>query len=133
LVLFAIGLSSLIFYQKFLSNEPRGNVWDMNAAKYTHLDEILVNNGASPEDIVLSINPPGYFLASGRASIAIPNGSIETMLAVAIRYQADYLVLEADFPLGLQTLYDETDDQYGLVYLGEFDNTKLFEIDIYGQ
>ena len=133
LVLFAIGLSSLIFHQKFLGRELRGDVWDMTAVKYTRLDEILVEFGALPEDIVLSINPPGYLLATDRAAIAIPNGGLETMLAVALRYQADYLILETDSPLGLQPLYDEPENHYGLVYLGNYDNTKLFEIDINGQ
>lgn len=130
LVLFAIGLSSLIFHQKFLGRELRGDVWDMTAVKYTRLDEILVEFGALPEDIVLSINPPGYLLATDRAAIAIPNGGLETMLAVALRYQADYLILETDSPLGLQPLYDEPENHYGLVYLGNYDNTKLFEIDM---
>jgi len=133
LVLFAIGLSSLIFYQKLLVRSQNGNIWDETSAKYAELDEILISHNASPGDIILVINPPGYYLATGRTSIAIPNGDINTLLALALRYHADYLILESDFPLGLQSLHDDFEDQNGLIFLGEFDNTKLFEIDINGQ
>ncbi|MCH7664132.1 MAG: hypothetical protein IH859_09735 [Chloroflexi bacterium] len=133
LIVLAVGLSSFIFFQSFVVRAQTGSNWDRTAEKYAEVEELMVHFNAAPNDIVLVINPPAYYLASGRPAIAIPNGDKANLLLVAERYQAHFLVLEADFPWGLQPLDDQPDDQYGLVYLGEYNNTKLFRIDISGQ
>jgi hypothetical protein len=74
-------------------------------------------------------NPPGFYLASGNPSIAVPDGTVNTLLAAARQYHALYLVLEAgSVPAGLLPVYDNPDGQMDLTYLGEVEHARIFII-----
>jgi hypothetical protein len=51
-------------------------------------------------------DPPGYWYYGGGLSIVVPNEPVETTLAVADRYGARYLVLDANRPAPLAALYE---------------------------
>jgi hypothetical protein len=71
-------------------------------------------------------NPPGYFLMTGRPAIVVPYADSETILAVARRYAARYVVIEpagAAGPIG--QLYDARGAD-GLQMLGELEGTRVF-------
>jgi hypothetical protein len=72
-------------------------------------------------------NPPGYYLASGRTALVVPNGSEQTLLGVARRYGVRFLLLEHDHPRGLERLYRAPDTQAGLKYLFEVNGVRVFE------
>jgi hypothetical protein len=57
------------------------------------------------EQVVMVGDPPGYWYAGGGPSIALPNEPVETVLAVADRYGARYLVLDGNRPGSLAQLY----------------------------
>ncbi len=84
--------------------------------------------GASPSDVVLVNNPPGYFLVSGRPAIVIPNGAPDVLLAAARRYAARYVLLEPDHVAGLDALYQQPQDANGLLYLETVGETHIFEV-----
>mgnify|MGYP000738912546 CR=1 FL=1 len=44
-------------------------------------------------DRLLVINPPGYQVYAERKAIAVPAGNVQTLLEVAAKYQANYLLL----------------------------------------
>ncbi len=72
-------------------------------------------------------NPPGYYLASGNPSIAVPDGDMDTLLTVARKYNAHYLVLEAgSVPAGLLPVYADPQGQSDLIYLSEIGRTRVF-------
>jgi hypothetical protein len=74
-------------------------------------------------------NPPGFYLASGNPSIAIPDGNIDTLLAAARQYHAIYLVLEAgSVPAGLLPVYENPNEFMDLTYLGESEHARIFLI-----
>lgn len=126
----AIGLSSLLFIQKMIRFDSDTLVWDSYFMKYSELEMELINQGAKTGEIVMVINPPGYNLASSRPAIAIPNGGEDTLLAVAREFQAIYILLEYDHPIGLDLLFKEPGDHAGLEYLGEYRNTQIYKIDL---
>ncbi len=89
----------------------------------------MIKKGATPSDIIMVANPPGYYLASGNPTIAVPDGDIGTLLAVAKRYSAVYLILEdGSVPAKLMPVYDQPNGQVDLVYMAEMDNARIFLI-----
>jgi hypothetical protein len=84
--------------------------------------------GAGIEDVVLVNNPPGFYVATGRPAIAIPNGDLGPLFAVSERYSGRFLVLEANHPSGLDGLYTRPGDFEGLRYLGSSGDIQLFEL-----
>jgi hypothetical protein len=67
--------------------------------------------------VVMVGDPPGYWYHGGGPSIAVPNEPVETVLAVADRYGARYLVLDRNRPRPLVSLYEgiETHPRLNLV------------------
>ena len=104
--------------------------WAKDDYIYPSVERMFVDNGISPVDVVIVRNPPGYFIASGRPSVALPFGDESTILAVAERYNARYLVIEKDGTFeAIQDLYDDPQGNSSFVYLGEINEAKLYRID----
>jgi hypothetical protein len=92
---------------------------------------MFLANGISPRDVVIVRNPPGYFIASGRSSISLPFGDEATILAVAKKYEARYLVIEKDGTFdAIQDLYDDPHNNPAFVYIGEVNEAKLYRIEV---
>lgn len=53
---------------------------------------------------VMAADPPGFFYASGRQSLVIPNDGFPALLAAAQKYGVDYLILEPARPDYLTSL-----------------------------
>ena len=105
--------------------------WATDDFIYPSVERIFVDNGISPGDVVIVRNPPGYFIASGRPSVSLPFGDEATILAVAQRYNARYLVLEKGGTFdAIQDLYDDPHRNSSFVFLGEINEAKLYRIDL---
>ena len=77
--------------------------FDRNLLTYRQAGQHL---GGAGDSMVVAVNdPPGFFLGTGIAAVAVPNGSEETLRQVADRYHVRWIVLEADHPAGLDELY----------------------------
>ena len=103
--------------------------WARDDFIYPSVEKMFLGNGINPNDVVIVRNPPGYFIASGRSSISLPFGDESTILAVAERYHARYLVLEKGGTFeAIQDLYDNPQGNSSFVYLGEVDEARLYRI-----
>lgn len=105
--------------------------WAKDDAIYPSVEEMFLANGITPSDVVIVRNPPGYYIASGRRAIALPFGDESTILAVAEKFGARYLVIEANgiFEL-IQDLYDNPHGHPAFAYLGETNEAKLYRIEL---
>ncbi len=120
------GLAVLFSILVMLLRIPK---WGQESYAYSQINEFLVRQGMSDEDVVVVSNPPGFYLASGNQAIAVPDGTPETILELAQRYSADYLILEeGSIPAGLVPVYENPDAHSGLIYLGELEAAHVFEI-----
>jgi hypothetical protein len=99
------------------------------SAGYTDVEQRLIDFGASVRDVVMVNNPPGYFLASRRSAVVIPDGNLSRLLAAAERYGARFVVLDENVPAGIRFMLDHPADVEGLVYLGALDGFLLFEVE----
>jgi hypothetical protein len=96
---------------------------------YPSVEQKLLDNGISPTDVVIVRNPPGYFISTGRSAIVLPFGDETTILSVAQKFDARYLIIEKDgtFP-AIQMLYDEPQSNPSFMYIGEVDGARLYQI-----
>jgi len=125
LVLLAVFMTAYLVNLRVLSG------WAKNDAIYVSVEEMFQDNGISPKDIVIVRNPPGYYINSGRSAISLPFGDESTILQVAERYGADYLVLERAGTFdAIQGMYDDPQSDPSFVYLGEVDDAKLYRIEL---
>ncbi len=96
---------------------------------YPSVEAKLLDNGISPKDVVIVRNPPGYYISTGRSAIVLPFGDESTILTVAQKFNARYLIIEkAGTYAAIQKLYDEPQGNSSFDYLGEVDGARLYQI-----
>ncbi|HEY3310471.1 MAG TPA: hypothetical protein VGK00_02420 [Anaerolineales bacterium] len=105
------------------------NDWNQFRRTYDRVEQMLVKNGARPSDAVIVANSPGYYVASGRPALIVPDENLESVRALARQFGARYLVLEKTYYTDpMIPVYKNPQDQPGLNYLGEFDEVRIFEV-----
>ena len=132
----ALVLSAVIVWGRVIGGKTdqgtpasSGQAWGQENYAYSQIDKYLILQGAAADDTVMVANPPGFYLASGNPSIAVPDGDVNTLLAAARRYHALYLILEdGSVPAGLLTVYEKPKEQTNLTYLGEIEHARIFLI-----
>ena len=126
LVLLAIFMTIYLVNFRVLSSG-----WAKDDVIYPAVEKKLLKSGIQAGDVVIVRNPPGYFIASGRPSVALPFGDESTILSVAKKYDARYLVLEKGGTFEtIQDLYDEPQSNPSFIYIGEVDEAKLYRIEL---
>lgn len=112
-----------------LVGKGEGLIWGQEQIAYSHTGKWLTANGMDSDAIVMVVNPPGFHLATGHPAIAVPDGDLATLLEVAEKYEAQYLVLDAgSTPQGLTPVFDDPSAQPGLKYLGEMEGIQTYAI-----
>jgi hypothetical protein len=103
--------------------------WQWEEELYVKVEQFLVEQGAQPDEIVITLNPPAYYVVSGRSAIVAPPGGPGTILAVAARYGASYYILEEEGALPeYRGLYEQTEQYAGIEYLGEVADARIFAL-----
>ena len=128
-VCIAIMLTVLIVNRRVIGSDLENPVWGQSKDRYEELDQALRRMGVMDSDIILVNNPPGYYIASGRQALSVPDGDVSTALQVAHRYGGDYLLLEPNHPVDLNILYMKPGNQPGLRYLNKIGDTQIYFIE----
>lgn len=129
LVVLAVVLSGALYYQRVIGPESGDLIWEKSASEYNAIEHQLQILGAREDDIVMVKNPPGYYVENTRSAIVIPDGDLETLISVANRYGARYLLLDQDHPDGLKGLYEDPHKTpRGMLYLQTLQGTHIFKI-----
>ena len=104
--------------------------WQTESEPYLAIEQILLEQDAQPQELIIVRNPVSYYLQTGRSAIVIPPGGVETLLALAKHYDASYFALE---PGGLlneyQALYENLETHTGIDFIGEIEGAKVYELD----
>jgi hypothetical protein len=125
----AILFTGLILAGKLFNPVDGGRIWDVEQELYVKTNQIITDSNPTQNPIVIVANPPGFYLASGKWAIAIPDGDEKTTLSVAKRYQASFLILESNsFPAGLIDLYRNPNQFSNFKYEGEVDGARVYRI-----
>jgi len=120
-----------VFMTLYLVNLRVLSGWAKDDVIYASVEKMFQDNGINSKDVVIVRNPPGYYIHSGRSAISLPFGNESTILQVAERYGAGYLVLEKGGTFdSIQGLYDNPQSNPSFIYLGEVDDAKLYRIEL---
>jgi hypothetical protein len=128
LVALALFLTIVVGYLRIVGDDDSGLAWNQTPRHYSQIEASLGEHGIAKGEIVMVNNPPGYYIATGRPAIVVPDGDIQSTLAAAQRYHASYLILESNHPQGLNDLYQDAFDLPGLKYLYTLQDTHVFEL-----
>ena len=124
---FLVGIVILMTATIFLTRVLPG--WEREDGHYAAVETLLVQQGAPDDAIVIVRNPPGYYIVTGRTAIALPANGIQSILEIAARYNARYLILESEGTSEeLRSLYEDPNQYPEFIYLGKSDGNRLFEI-----
>jgi hypothetical protein len=128
LIILAALITLFIFSSRVIGDDWKQPAWNQDFKRYALLEQHLKSYSDRDDEVVMVNNPPGYFIASQRPAIAIPYGDLETLLIVAERFQAAYLLIELDQVQGV-ALFTEPGNYSGLTYLETFEDVRLYRID----
>jgi hypothetical protein len=127
-VILSVFLTSYVVVGKLFSPIDGRKIWSTEIDLYRKVDTII-DSLPSKKPIVIVANPPGFYLATGKSAIAVPDGDEQKTLLVAQNFNAQFLVLEEEgFPVGLIGLYNNPDQYPDFNYLGEMDGARVFKI-----
>jgi hypothetical protein len=109
---------------------PRGGeTWSLENYSYTEAYLVLLKSGVLPNDVVMAADPPGFYLASGLSIIAVPDGTVDTLLKAADRYGAKFLILEeTSTPAGLANIYTGEETSPRVILLQESGSVQVYQL-----
>ncbi len=103
--------------------------WNEGEYLYRTVDQVLVEHGARPDDIVMTRNPPAYFVMTGRQAVVVPYGDVQTLIDVSRKFGVSFVVLEHRGALGeLDNLYSHPEQYPAFNFLGKHDETIILQI-----
>ena len=124
LVVIMILFSSLLVKMRVIDSS-----WNEGESLYLKTEQILMKQAARPDAIVMVRNPPAYFVMTGRQAIVVPYGDAQTLLAVARKYNAAYVILEQIGPNSpLHDLYEHPENYPEFSPLGVLGDNSIFLI-----
>ncbi|MCZ2126425.1 MAG: hypothetical protein LC099_01470 [Anaerolineales bacterium] len=104
------------------------NGWEEGELSYPAVEAFLVQHGARPDERIMVLSAPGYYMMTGRPAFVQPYGDdLNTLLEVAQRYDIHYYAFEAQGKLKpFADLYDNPQNYPQFDYLGEVNDTRIF-------
>ncbi|MCP4139380.1 MAG: hypothetical protein GY755_03660 [Chloroflexi bacterium] len=130
LVGMSILLTGAILWRRALSPTAREQAQNKGVSLYSSIEEIIAAENDNVGQAVIVSNPPAYFLASNRYALALPDGDVETIFALATRYDAGFLILEeGGVTEGLMPLFDDPKMEENLILIEEVEGAKIFVIE----
>jgi hypothetical protein len=128
LVGLAFLVSGIFYYKRVIGSSIIYPEWNTGWRRYIEIGQVIEQHGFNLTDIGMVNNPPGFFWATGRPSVVIPDGDISTLLEAADLYGASYLILEKDHAAGLSDLYENPTNVGNIYYLISNNDTYIFKI-----
>lgn len=129
LVGIAAMLTVVIVWGRVIGQFNGQPAWGREASAYSQMEAFLEKQAAPDEAVVIVANPAGYYLASGRPAVVVPDGDEQTVLQVARRYGGRYLILEkGSLPRGLEALYNQPGRNPDFYYIGAVEAARIYVI-----
>jgi 4-amino-4-deoxy-L-arabinose transferase-like glycosyltransferase len=99
-----VGLAVLVMVFSLWQAGVFSGEWNQRDLGYGELGDWLAEHGAA-QAVIMVGDAPGFTWHTGHMAIAVPNEPLETILAVADRYGARYIVLDDARPRTTDELY----------------------------
>ena len=109
------------------------NGWQRGELTYPKVEVFLLQQNIQPSEPVMVTNPPGYTMMTGRSAVMFPYGGEKSILEVAQKFNAHYIVLKPD-PVNLSAhfnaLYDQPDLYPSIQFIGQVDDMRIYKVDL---
>jgi len=130
IIVISFFLTMAILWGRAISPSARKQAQSRGVPRYALIEKILlVHEDDNQHSAVIVSNPPGYYLASGRPALALPDGDAQTVCEIAARYDAGYLILEPGaVTQGLMSIFEAPDSQKEIFFLEEIEGAQIFVI-----
>jgi hypothetical protein len=126
---FSLAVFAILFSAILVKFRVIDTGWNEGEYLYQSVDSFLVDHGAHTDEIVMTRNPPAYFIMTQRQAVVVPYGDVQTLLDAARKYNVGYVVLERKGAVeGLANLYSHPDLYPAFDYLGKLDETIILHV-----
>jgi hypothetical protein len=109
------------------------NGWQRGELTYPKVEAFLLQQNIQPSEPVMVTNPPGYTMMTQRPSVMFPYGGEESILEVAQKFNAHYIILKPD-PVNLSAhfnaLYDQPDLYPSIQFIGQVDDMRIYKVNL---
>ena len=127
LVVLAAAVTVVVFWGRVISPGFQAPGWTASQRAYAEVDSRLTDLGIPADAVFVVNNPPGFYLATSRSAIVIPDGDEQRLLAAARRFGAGYLVLDENNPK-LAGLYQADSEDLDFLFIETIGSVKLYQI-----
>ncbi|MEP6896188.1 MAG: hypothetical protein ABI986_11325 [Chloroflexota bacterium] len=107
------------------------NGWQRGELTYPKVEEFLLQQNIQPDEPIMVINPPGYTMMTNRPAVMFPYGGEESILAVAKKFNAEYIVLKQD-PVNVtahfNALYNNPDLYKSIQLVGQVEDVRIYKV-----
>ena len=117
LILGITAMTCITFVNKV---QPFSGVWDQKYSDFIRLAESLEGITGEEQFSVMINDSPGYYGATQREAVQLSSGSIQDVIILMDEFEIDYLVVDADVPTNLKSLYDNAGNQAGFRLIDQF-------------
>ncbi len=93
LIIFAFILTAIFYYKGVISDG-----WDREVAEFQIVESVIETQLNTKENVIMINNPVGYYLATDRWSVVIPNANWENLSNLIERFNVRYIVLDGNLP-----------------------------------
>lgn len=118
----------LVFRTVVFGSNPAIPAWEEGSRSVEIARELVKANNIPSTARVMINNPAGFALVTGGEALVIPDGTEESTLAVAKKFDAEYLLLEKNHVSGLDHLYENPQENPQFSMLAKKDDAFLFKI-----
>jgi hypothetical protein len=127
LILLLAGLSIFTLFDRVIGNDVNLPVWNQSYIVHQIIGEEIDKLDPDSTKLVMLNNPPGFYVATGKSAVVIPNGGLEELIAAAEKYGVSFLVLDGNHPEGLSGIFENPELAGNLFYLGSKGGIKIFQ------
>ena len=128
LVSMVVVAGAFVFSGRVISGDRKNPAWNQSQDQALRVAGFFSEFENTEDEIVMINNPPGFYAASGRSSIVIPNGDVEQLLLASEEYGAHYLVLEGNHPQELNELYNNPEFDERIKLIGRAGGAIIFKL-----
>lgn len=127
-VLVSLFVTGVVTWKRVIGSTFQNPVWDSSYKQHLQIEKTLNEITGTKAELVMLNNPPGYFAATGKSSIVIPDGNVGALLNAARTYGVKYLILDQNHPQDLSQLYKTPENNAELKFLITQNGVHYFSI-----
>ncbi len=103
---FVVIISAWIAWDRAAAGWPSAPRWEAADSQHRDVAAALLHLDPSPGTVAVN-DPPGFYLASGLPCVVVPYGDGSTLRAVVERFDLEWVILDANFPAPLESVYQD--------------------------